>query len=316
MPLERVFLDVALLSPDTYAAGLRALPPESRTKVVRYHFAADRRLSLGSALLQRWLLCRHYAPYSSLALVPIHIDPQSGRPSHAAPAAPEPGLLRSGYGAVLDYNASHHRPTVAGQRCVVAMGALTATAAAAAAGHQDVSAAGPEQARIGVDVVPTTYDRGGNAQDFVDNYCSSSAGVFTAHEVVTITAHVSLADRVRCLYLVWALKEAYTKATGTGVVTDLTRIEFRRVTLFDPRRRWRDAQLWIDGVDRSPAWYFEVTFLPIVPGDGADGGGGGDGIYLAVCAPRAALTEDDMAGDWRALDVDRDILQPWGGGVA
>lgn len=307
MPLERVFLDVALLSPDTYAAGLRALPPESRTKVVRYHFAADRRLSLGSALLQRWLLCRHYAPYSSLALVPIHVDPASGRPSHAGSAAPEPGLLRSGCGAVVDYNVSHHRPAVAGQRCVVAMGALTAA--------QDGPAAGAEQARIGVDVVPTTYDRGGDTQDFVDTYCSSSANVFTAHEVATIMAHASLADRVRCLHLVWALKEAYTKATGTGVATDLTRIEFRRVSLFDPRRRWRDAQLWIDGADWSPAWYFEATFLPLVPGD--DGGdGGGDGIYLVVCAPRAALTEDDMAGDWRPLDVDRDILQPWGGGVA
>lgn len=298
MPLERVYLDVALLPPATYAAGLRALPPESRTKVVRYHFAADRRLSLGSALLQRWLLCRHYAPYASLAYVRIRIDPVSGRPSHAEPAL----LLRNGSGAVVDYNASHHRPA-AGQRCIVALGALTADAGEGAGAEL-----GPQ---IGVDVVPTTHDRG-DAQVFVDTFCDAEgdARVFTAHEIATITAHASLADRVRCLYLVWALKEAYTKAVGTGMATDLTRIEFRHVTLFDPRRRWRDAQLWIEGIDQSPAWYFEVSFLPGVPGDEP---GPGDGFYLAVCAPRAALTEDDMAGDWQLLDVDRDILQPWGG---
>ncbi|KAF8242267.1 hypothetical protein K440DRAFT_639331 [Wilcoxina mikolae CBS 423.85] len=291
MPLLRIYLDVASLTPASFASTLTLLllPPETHDRIKRYHFPADRYLSLGSALLQRWIICTHYSSHRTLSSVPLKTDPSSGRPSHAAT-----GPLRDTLG-VEDYNTTHHRPPP-GERCIVALSALT-------------SATPERKRRVGVDIVPTSHRSDGG--DFVETFCgdggaAGAAGVFTPLEIATIMAHESIQERVRCLYLFWALKEAYTKAIGMGVVMDLTRVEFRGVRIFEGQR-WRGAEIWVDGVDESGKWYLEVSFMRGVLG------GEGDGFYIAICCEREGITEEDMEGEWREVDLVEDIVKPWGG---
>lgn len=156
--------------------------------------------------------------------------------------------------------------------------------------------------RVGVDVVPT-HHRADGAEDFVNTFCGEedAAAVFTPREIRIIMEYPTLAERVRCVYLHWALKEAYTKATGVGIVDDLTRIEFRGVR-FGWEERWTGASVWVDGVDMSSEWYLEVSFMP---GRTAPG----EGFYLAVCCSREAVGEEDLEGEWKELRLE-DIANP------
>jgi len=121
---------------------------------------------------------------------------------------------------------------------------------------------------------------------------------------------------VRLFYMYWALKEAYVKATGTGLVTDLTRIEFRNVHLFDldhpPATRYSDARLHLAGVEQ-PQWYLELEAFPAATGVVGDGDEAeteskenGD-YYIAMATEKAYLTEADLAAPWKEVDVQNDI---------
>jgi phosphopantetheinyl transferase len=264
---------------------LSLLPTETHARIERYHFPTDRHLALGSALLQRWIICTHYASYCTLSSAPLQTDPASGRPSHAAT-----GPFRNTFG-IDDYNITHHKSPPE-ERCIVALSAL--------------SSATPERKRrVGVDIVPTCHRSDGS--DFVVTFCGDggAAGVFTPLEIDTIMAHGSVRERVRCLYLFWALKEAYAKAIGVGVVMDLTRIEFRGVRIFEGQR-WRGAEIWVDGVAESGKWYLEVSFMRGILGEG-------DGFYLAICCEKEGLTDKDLEGEWREMGLVEDIVKPWGG---
>ncbi|KAA8895717.1 hypothetical protein FN846DRAFT_320170 [Sphaerosporella brunnea] len=283
MPLLRHYLDVSTLTHSQFTLLLPLLPPQTQTSITRYHFPEDRSLSLGSALLQRHLICAHYAQYTTLRSAPLSRDPLSGRPFHTAGAG------------VADYNVSHHSPRLeypsGGERCIVALAAIVG---AEAWGR-----------RVGVDVVPTTHRRDG-AEEFVDTFCGADhAGVFTAYERAVVMAQPGIEGRVRRLYLLWALKEAYTKAIGVGVVMDLTKIEFRGLEGM-VGERWTGAEVWVDG-RREERWYLEVSFLP------GRKGGEGVGFWIAVCCDRAALAEGDEGGEWKEVDLLEEIVKPYGG---
>jgi phosphopantetheinyl transferase len=288
MPLLRLYLDVSNLAVQQFSQILPLLPSSTHGSIQRYHFPSDRNLSLGSALLQRLLICTHYRGYPTLSSVPILREKDSGRPYHAV----------TGNGqCVEDYNVSHHNPRLdcgeGNERCLVVLAAI-------------VSPTPGRRRRVGVDIVPTSYRRPG-AEGFVDTFCGEDhAGVFTAYERGVVMAHE---DKVRWLYLLWALKEAYTKAVGVGVVMDLTRVEFRGLEEFTGERRWRGAEVWVDG-KREEKWYLEVSFLP------GRMGGENEGFFVAVCCERDAMAEGDEDGEWREVDLVREIVEPWGGGAA
>ena len=105
----------------------------------------------------------------------------------------------------------------------------------------------------------------------------------------------------------WALKEAYVKAIGTGIATDLTQIEFRNVRLFDldpsVGKRYTGAKLYLGGVEQ-PEWYLEVEVFEGVD----DGEEDEDGTcYVAIATEREGLSEEDLRGEWKVVDMERDI---------
>lgn len=108
-------------------------------------------------------------------------------------------------------------------------------------------------------------------------------------------------------YMHWALKEAYVKAIGTGLVTDLTQIEFRNVKLFDLDRsagkRYTEAKLYLSGVEQ-PEWYLEVDVF-----EGVDEGEPDEnGIcYIAIATEREGLSDEDLRGEWKVVNMERDI---------
>ncbi|KAI5852315.1 hypothetical protein BZA05DRAFT_41624 [Tricharina praecox] len=282
MPLLRLYLDVSTLTPSGFATALSLLPPAVHPSITRYHFPSDRALALGSAFLQRYVICTHYAAHTTLSSVPLHRDPANGRPYHGAVAGT--GQLDG----VEDYNTSHHNPRqefpAGGERCLVAVAAL-------------VTRTPQRKRRVGVDVVPTAYTRCG-AEEFVETFCGgggTEAGVFTAMEVEWVLRASDTVERVRGVYLLWALKEAYTKAVGVGIVGELTRVEFRGLEGWHGQERWRGAEVWVDGEDESKRWYTE-----------------GEGFFLAICCEREALVEGDIEGEWKELDLETDITGPWG----
>jgi len=299
MPLLRLYVDVSTVAPSVFDSALSLLPAAVHPSITRCHFSSDRALALGSALLQRYLICTHYRHHTTLGSVPLHRDPANGRPYHGAVAIEEPDGQRAH--GVEDYNTSHHNPRqdypAGGERCLVAVAAL-------------VTATPERRRRVGVDVAPTTYARSG-AEEFVETFCGdagSEAGVFTAAEAQWAMRASATVERVRNVYLLWVLKEAYTKAVGVGIVGDLTKIEFRGLEGWDGQKRWRGAEVWVDGEDESERWYLEVSLLE------GKMGGEGEGFFLAVCCEREALVEGDMEGEWRELDLETDITGPWGGG--
>ena len=293
MPLLRLYLDVSTLTPTAFTTSLSLLPDVVHPAITRYHFPSDRSLALGSALLQRYLICTHYPQHTTLRSVPLHRDPANGRPFHGAIAGD--GQVEG----VEDYNTSHHNPRQeypgGGERCLVAVAAL-------------VTETPERKRRVGVDVVPTAYTRSG-AEEFVETFCGGGgkdAGVFTEREVQWALRASETAERVRNVYLLWALKEAYTKAVGVGIVGELTRVEFGGLEGWDRQKRWRGAEIRVDGEDDGAKWYLEVSFLE------GKMGGEGEGSFLAICCEREALVEGDMEGEWRELDLETDIAGPWG----
>lgn len=254
--------------------------------MTKYHFTADRKLALGSQLLQRLVISEIHssgkpsASIPDLSSVPIVKDEKTGRPSYSPPPATEGQIWE-----LKDYNVSHHNSRSPSLPCLVV---LVARVAPPSTGRQ----------RVGVDVVPDAYNRSESAQTFLESFRSS--GVFTDYEIGIIFSPLRNEEKVKMLYLHWALKEAYVKAVGTGLVTNLLAIEFRGVNLHDTEDRAYDGvEVYVDG-ERRPEWKLEVGRLSrghyfAVAADGWDGGNGGEG---------------DIGG-WRWIEFRKDIWDVW-----
>jgi phosphopantetheinyl transferase (holo-ACP synthase) len=301
MPIHRYYLNVYPFTADLTPA-LSLLPPSTHSRILRYHFPADRALSCGSALLQRLLVCRtHPENHPSLRSVTLYRDPTTKRPSYR-PDSPSATTIE-------DYNVSHHNPreSPVGEKCVVALGGRTCDTSGMATRRRS---------RMGVDVVPTHHkpDRK-SMTSFLAAFTEIGSDVFTPHEVQVILGYSSLEERVRALYLHWCVKEAYTKATGAGLAEELMKIEFRKVRLFDLEGGtdvFTDVELWLDGVNVSEKWYIEVTFIEGLTG------GEKEGFYIALVTEKEGLELEDMENpkQWVELGFEEDIRKPWGGGGA
>ncbi|KAK9475473.1 4'-phosphopantetheinyl transferase superfamily [Dipodascopsis tothii] len=107
---------------------------------------------------------------------------------------------------------------------------------------------------VGIDVVSTIPP-----PQWGFNWIDDFQDVFTKNEYAFMysTDHN---DPVSALFHLWALKEAYTKALGIGIVTNLLSIEFRDVVLLSPARPYTSAtRLFVN--DRPMNWRFELFRL-------------------------------------------------------
>jgi 4'-phosphopantetheinyl transferase len=343
--IVRYILDVRDLFPSHETLPLALLPEKTHPGIVKFFHHADRKLAFGSQILQRLLVCRihfheeHDAAsdvedtavtdpatgqakpgrrHIGLKDVEIHRDEESGRPYHTqseedtallTPPKRKPRFLE-------DFNVSHAAGIVV----------LAARVSEIEPPMQNPFLEHPSslvpvefqrrKRKIGVDVVPTKHspptgpDMGKReATDeendkWIKNFIGSQ--IFTKLEEDQILGETDSKRRVRKLYLLWALKEAYVKAIGTGLVTDLLAVEFRNTPLFDvdeKQRRFQGAELYIGG-EKTNDWYLEVTAY------------GGDGPeyathYLAIASQADGLREEDLHDDWESLDFEKDVL-PYG----
>ncbi|KAF0685225.1 Aste57867_22844 [Aphanomyces stellatus] len=101
--------------------------------------------------------------------------------------------------------------------------------------------------RIGIDVVRVDMPR-----ESVAEFFSCFELQFGPREWVYIRAAVAPADQVERFYLLWSLKEAYTKAIGVGIVIDLQRQQFEIVDGV--------VSLFVDD-QKADAWHFVITRL-------------------------------------------------------
>lgn len=262
--------------------------------MTRFHFPADRKLALGSQLLQRFVIAKVYSDgkpsdkMPTLASISIIRDAESGRPSYHVPSSHE------GQEWVLrDYNVSHHNPkstsASASDPCLVILVARVTAATSA-----------PSLLRIGVDLVPTAHSRGTSSPaSFLESF--RDVGVFTAREIKNIFSPSNEEDKVKLLFLNWAMKEAYCKAVGTGLVTNLLAIDFREIKLDVVESGTRDTQVkvFVDDVAEDH-WMLEIGKLL-------------DGHYVAIAADYWSIEEGgEVDGAWVWISIKEDILKHWG----
>ncbi|KAK9368663.1 hypothetical protein V1509DRAFT_652919 [Lipomyces kononenkoae] len=168
--------------------------------------------------------------------------------------------------ARFDYNVSHHSGRVA-------IGVRVA-----------------DQRHIGIDVVDpedaTKNWKPGWIDDFHD--------IFTKSEYAQILRDGKKEDGItkRRLFTYWALKEAYTKATGIGLVTDLKTIEFSKVEDVDinekPYTRSTICKVNNELID----WRFEIFALE-------------DGLVLASATTNEGLFTETAT---KVKEIDFDYI--------
>lgn len=317
-----------------HSLPLALLPESTHKDITRFFHHSDRKLAFGSQILQRLLVCRvlfgddeedgHERPEASFESLPrkpkkelrdvdITKDTESGRPSYTAPppVTPPSSTLRT-QRILEDYNVSHSSGIV-----ILAARVSDVPVLPSIPPVGTPVAYQPRKRKIGVDVVPTFHSprqgEGAGERELTDEeneeWLASliGSGVFTKAEEATILSQSSSRRKVRCLYLFWALKEAYVKAVGTGLVTDLLAIEFRNVRLFDldeAIRKCTDIELWISGY-KVTDWYLEVTAY------GKSEFNGEPTHYLAVASEIDGLRSEDEHAEWEILDFEKDVL-PYG----
>ena len=193
---------------------LNLLPFEEKSKVLRFHFIRDAKLSLGSQLL------KHHA-IASVCHVPwaeTVVTADENRKPCYKPADPN--------GKTLEFNVSHHGTLVAMVGC------------------------SDHKIKMGVDIVQMNFERDfavvlkSGFADWVKTY----ELVFSDREVAEISYYVPtvMADnfrsqvkaKLRHFYAHWCLKEAYVKMTGEALLASwLKDLEFRNVRVPLPASR-------------------------------------------------------------------------------
>ncbi|KAF3128297.1 hypothetical protein TWF594_011713 [Orbilia oligospora] len=306
MPLIRWLLNVEPLwnTPEEFNEALNHLPPPTHENVLKYHQPNDRKLALGSQLLQHLIVCRYrHIPFRDIRIVKHFGGIAGGRPVFI-------GNDDDGVEG-LEYNVSHHGSVV---------GIISRLLPPKDCGN---GGGGDEGGGVGVDVLE--YER---RPHYVEGTLEGvrewakgfeEAKVFTGREMGVIYAAAAAATGlsredeegkkvegvVKAVHLNWVVKEAYVKAVGTGLVTDLTAVEFGLVGVagrVEAGERVDDVEVWIGTGEKRRAreWYFEVER---VEREGLEGG-----YCLAVVTRAEGLEEGDKRGRWKWLEYGGDIL--------
>ena len=208
-----------------WSAATRAVQPEEKERIGRFHFRGDARASLAGRLMLRRLLCRHTGvPWSQLLLRRT----DKGKPFLAAAGG--------GDGGGLVFNVSHQ-------------GRFTVLAAE--------PAAAPDAA-LGCDVARAVRRAGAPppAQFF-----STMRRQFTAAEWAFICGPGTERQQLARFHRCWALKESFVKAEGVGIGFSLQRASFTcRPAEVPAGGAVADTLLHVDGTPET-RYRFEESLL-------------------------------------------------------
>ncbi|KAK6517848.1 hypothetical protein TWF506_005024 [Arthrobotrys conoides] len=299
MPLIRWLLNVEPLwnTPEEFNQALNYLPLPTHEHILKYHRLNDQKLALGSQILQHLIVSRYrHIPFRDVRIVKHFGGITGGRPVFIGNSNGVEGL---------EYNVSHHGSVV---------GIISRLLP-----PKDGGGGVDEGGGVGFDILE--YEKRPHYVDGTLEGVKEWAGgfeeakVFTGREMgVIYAAGAASSGRseeekvegvVKAVHLNWVVKEAYVKAVGTGLVTDLTAVEFGLVGVgerVEAGQRVGDVEVWIGGREKRRAgeWYFEVDR---VVRDGLEGG-----YCLAVVTRVEGLEVGDRRGAWEWLEYTADIL--------
>ena len=229
MASVRWAFNVAAWSPGRaeWSAATRAVQPEEKERIGRFHFRGDARASLAGRLMLRRLLSSHTdLPWSQLRLTRT----EKGKPVLEAPGG-------GGDGGGLVFNVSHQ-------------GRYTVLAAEPAVGAD---------AALGCDVARAVRRPGAPppAQFF-----TTMRRQFTAAEWAYICGPGTERQQLSRFHRCWALKESFVKAEGVGIGFSLQRASFtcRPTDLPADGTPVCDTVLHVDGAPET-RYRFEESLL-------------------------------------------------------
>ncbi|KAL2183058.1 hypothetical protein L209DRAFT_758452 [Thermothelomyces heterothallicus CBS 203.75] len=241
---------------ETHASrAFSLLSHATRSQVLRYVRPPDAKMALASALLKHYAvakLSRARIPWSRVVATGFTAAPGGGtKPVFVDPATGTQPVF---------FNVSHQAGIVA----IVAV-------AAGGAGEEGKGEEEEEVVQVGVDVVSPAERRARDHEYIAANgwaaFVDMHAEVLGHGEVAYLKHQVPAAaddadddGRLRAFYALWALREAYLKLGGTGLVADWVRdLEFRRFRPPTPTPGWdspareeegqvlRDIGIWLRG---------------------------------------------------------------------
>ena len=206
-PSERALTKQHWANEQSSQKALNLLPPDEQDKVVRFYFASDAKLSLGSCLLKRKAISETCGvPWSQIVV---------GHDGNKKPCYKPEGQV----GATLEFNVSHHGSLVALVGCV------------------------GKSMQLGVDVVKMNFEKDYSMvlKEGFTNWVQTYEAVFSDREMNDIACFMDEAAggrntqetvraQLRHFYAHWGLKEAYVKMTGEALLASwLKELEFRNV---------------------------------------------------------------------------------------
>lgn len=269
------------LSPSQWEGALNLLPPEDRTKIMRFVRMDDRKAALCSRLLQRALICDVFDIEWAAADVKRTAYWKPYFAGMDKVSAQLPGW---------NFNVSHQDGMV-------------------------VIVSEPER-MCGVDAV-VTNDRTARIKD-LDDYFSQFQKHFTHFEWAHINGG-DPKGRLERFYRIWAMKEAFVKAIGLGLQFDLGRVQFEYTLLpgsrepepLEPERVSARATVRVDGRLWKGWGVYQVDMgyhvLAVVTGDKCRG-------RNCRCSFRDMTCRRDSAShSVRIIDCHADAgeAQPW-----
>ncbi|CAJ0583334.1 unnamed protein product, partial [Mesorhabditis spiculigera] len=115
--------------------------------------------------------------------------------------------------------------------------------------------------KVGVDFMRLDTERNNQT---ADEYINSMASQASPEELRMMRSQPTEAMKMTVFYRYWCLKEAYLKATGEGILQDLSRVDFR----VNPSDRYKhgcfvtSTYVNLDG-EKQDGWIFEETFADL-----------------------------------------------------
>ncbi|RMZ89873.1 hypothetical protein DV736_g2883, partial [Chaetothyriales sp. CBS 134916] len=306
------------------------LPHELQESIQKYVRPVDRLMSLSSALLKYYFIHKQARlPWSQVRIS------RTARP-HGRPYWSPPDSWCLSHDGGLEFNVTHQNGLIGLVGCTTPTVQDPQNVEPIITTTSQPTTIQPRQVRLGVDVAcmretgrsPADVTTQAKLDEWIDIFgemfsdnCRNDIRRAPAVAGATTSVAATMQARLRRFYAFWALKEAYIKMVGEGLLADwLTKLEFENVQVPQPAK----AEDWAD-TDDGFSWALrtgeDVKWTPgkqavrdiraVLDGKQAEGVQLGlvayEDDFLFATAMRGVVEKAGGDTSWRKLDFDHDI---------